>query len=495
MADFGSPVATSVNVSPNQGLQTLSAILGLQQQKQALQTGQYTQQSAQASAQGEQQAMQERQNWQKAVQSGQLNTDQPNPATGKTELDPNKAIAYATRLPLTGQKIAQSILETQSNKVGLQAASATLDSQERSMLSGIAGAQVGNPKATAASYGAAVDNLVPQHPEMAPAAAFAKNLAAHIDGMPTQQAKDEAWQHLELLHSAPGTVAAAALPSNAAVQTGAQTVMGPQAPAIAGGQFHPTTAVANQLTPGERLPGAITTPTGVVNRNPVTGALSAPAQAGAPGAPNLNPSQAQTHAVVGLADTDTARYAQVSQEGTNAATGAQLADQVARLAEQVRTGKLSKEYADQLTTLQQHNPNITARQMLSKYAAQLKTMATENSTTDASRSQIEQGMPTPETMGPDAVKEAAQYVGGIFRMRGARQAAADQYVKNAGSPMGVQAVDNAFMQSATPQVFAYKSLAPGAERQEFLKRNGLTTPEKLQAFKSQINQVTHYSGQ
>ena len=37
MPDFGSPVAQNVNVNPNQGIQTLSGLLGLQQQRQALQ--------------------------------------------------------------------------------------------------------------------------------------------------------------------------------------------------------------------------------------------------------------------------------------------------------------------------------------------------------------------------------------------------------------------------------------------------------------------------
>ena len=50
MADFGSPVAVNVNVNPNQGIQTLSGLLGLKQQQQALQTGQALQESAKAEA-------------------------------------------------------------------------------------------------------------------------------------------------------------------------------------------------------------------------------------------------------------------------------------------------------------------------------------------------------------------------------------------------------------------------------------------------------------
>jgi hypothetical protein len=56
---FGDPVAQ--NVAPmTDGVQTLSAILGLKQKQQALQTGQYLQQSAQAAAQQDQQTAQQR---------------------------------------------------------------------------------------------------------------------------------------------------------------------------------------------------------------------------------------------------------------------------------------------------------------------------------------------------------------------------------------------------------------------------------------------------
>ena len=50
MADFGAPVAQNVNVNPQQGIQTLSGILGLKQQQLALQTGQIEKETALATA-------------------------------------------------------------------------------------------------------------------------------------------------------------------------------------------------------------------------------------------------------------------------------------------------------------------------------------------------------------------------------------------------------------------------------------------------------------
>jgi hypothetical protein len=224
------------------------------------------------------------------------------------------------------------------------------------------------------------------------------------------------------------------------------------------------------------------------------------AGAGGPSTPaapaNLNITRAAQENVQGMAADDRGRYAQISQEGTNARTGAQLADQIADLSDQVRTGQLTKEWADRLTALRQHDPNITARQMLTKYAAQLKTMATVGATTDASRSQIDEGMPSPETMDPDAVKQAAQYVGGIFRQRQARQTHADQFVRtNGGNSMGIRDVDDAFMRSADPTVFAYEALPAGQARQDFLRQHGLTTPERQAAFQAQRNQIKHYGKQ
>jgi len=225
-------------------------------------------------------------------------------------------------------------------------------------------------------------------------------------------------------------------------------------------------------------------PVGGSSPIPTPGAGASFSNVGSPAAGN----------VTGMAQDDRGRYAQISQEGTNAQTGAQLADQVGELAQEVRTGKLSGEWADRLAVLQQHDPSLTARQMLSKYAAQLKTMAEQGASTDASRSQIEQGMPNPATMGPDAVAQAADYVGGIFRMRGARQAYADQYVKSNGSSVGIRGADDSFMQAADPTVFAYNALPAGAARQQYLKERFGNDPQKIRAFIARLNQVKHYAG-
>ena len=477
------PVGNTIQPpKPIDALGSLSGILGIKQQQQNLQTGQYIQQEQQAGAQQAQQKNQELQNLaaftHQAINDPSYQLPDGTPDISKYQQGA-MAVAPTYGQPVIGQTTS-NFKEGVETRKAIQSLSAEQNNQLSGMLKGIAS----NPNATRSdlvdaieqqrinnkdpAYNRALDNLLLSSDRTNIPGSAAK--AASALGGFSQQA--------------PSTI-----DTGAAVQPGATNVFS--------GQFNPAgAAVQKQLTPGERLPHQASTPAGLVNITP-QGAISAPPQAGAPppGVPSLNPSTAQAQSGQALAATDAARYSQISQEGTNATTGAQLADQVSQLAEEVRTGKLSKEWNDRLAVLQQHDPSVTARQMLSKYAAQLKTMATSSATTDQSRTQIDEGMPSPETMNPDATKEAAQYVGGIFRMRGARQANADRFVKTNGNSMGMQATDDAFMQAADPTVFAYQALPAGQERQRFLVSHGLTTPDKQQAFRARLNQVNHYAGQ
>ena len=423
---------------------------------------------------------------------------------------PGAQKAIIAAMPTTGSQHVEGLLNGARAKVQFNSAVNDLRTSERAELADAAGGVA----ARAQSPGEITDTLdniveskkgTPEYGNYQTIAGTMKQAINHLatktaGNNPTEAGK-EPWR-LGALNMASSILPAAstvgpgglATPQATTVQTTGGTQGAVAAPALQGGGLR--TAGPVVAAP----PTVTSTPAGLVRVAPgATGASVIPSTAppgaarGAP-APNANPAQATAANVTGMAQDDAGRYGQISQEGTNAQTGAQLADQVSQLAEQVRTGKLSKEWADQLAMLKQHDPSITDRQMLSKYAAQLKTMATSGATTDASRSQIDQGMPSPETMAPDAVKQAAQYVGGIFRMRGARQQVADQYAKTNGNTVGIRGVDDAFMGSADPTIFAYKALPPGPERQEFLKAHGLTTAEKIQAFRERTNQVNHFSG-
>jgi hypothetical protein len=492
MADFGgSPVGTEVN-PVGQGFTTLNNLMNLRRSQQALQIGQQELQSRTAEAQQAQQKNQELQSLAQFTKSAAQNPAYHNP-DGSLNVQKYQTDAMAAA-PTYGQAYIGQMTANANAMVDNRKALLGLSNEQRSTIGNYFGAVAAKPNATKDDFAEAAEQARGVSDDPAYQKAVDRMLMATPDvrTMPTEQASAAIRQHargIAMETNAPGANASnpavsmvqgpgGLVPTNVNPQApgGVQSVGPPQAQGIAP-QIIQQPGTQNPAVVG---PGTAVRPIGA---------------SGAPGTPNpwqLPVGGAQN--MQGMAEDDRGRYAQISQEGTNARTGAVLADQVAQLADQVRTGKLSKEWTDRLTVLQQHDPNLTARQMLSKYAAQLKTMATQGATTDASRSQIDEGMPSPETMGPDAVKEAAQYVGGIFRMRGARQAYADQYTKNAGSSLGIRNADDAFMRAADPTVFTYNALKPGVERQQFLKSRFGNDPEKLRDFSAHINQVKHYAG-
>lgn len=479
------PVATQIRPpDPSAGINAYAGILGLQQQKQNLQTGAFQQQTASAEADQAQQRNKELQAAQQLVingaKSGQYDDGQGGVDRQKLSDDLLKVA------PTYGQPIIGALLSQANEIVANKTAHQALTLSQKKEMGDTFASLAADPEVDNTKFIDAVEKLRQAHKDDPEFSRMLTSMTTHYPGTApgeTQRSVLGRW-------AAAATGEPQAAPSTVNTPGGTQGVTQNRftgALAQSGGPVaappHQTTNAAGQIVN--------VTPAGAVSVAPPNGASSGAARGVPAGA---NPTTAQAENVQGMATDDRGRYAQISQEGTNATTGAQLADQVAALAEQVRTGKLSKEWTDRLSVLQQHDPSLTARQMLSKYAAQLKTMATAGATTDASRSQIDEGMPSPETMGPDAVKEAAQYVGGIFRMRGARQAYADQYAKTNGNSIGIRDADDAFMRAADPTVFTYRSLSAGKERQDFLRRHQLTTPEAIDAFRARLNQVNHYSG-
>ena len=180
-------------------------------------------------------------------------------------------------------------------------------------------------------------------------------------------------------------------------------------------------------------------------------------------------------------------FGKIMEASAKAPTGIALSDQVAALAEQVRTGKLSQEWANNLAVLKQHDPSITARQMLTKYAAQLKTLAESGAATDSERAQVGAGLPSPETMEPDAVKEAAQYLHGYFRLNQARGQNATQHVSQNGTT-GLTLKDNAFMQQSDPFVHAFRDMSREDQKQFLMRRFGPGKSAALDAFEQRVKQ-------
>ena len=185
MPDFGSPVAQNVNVNPNQGIQTLSGLLSLQQQQLGIQTSQQQLQQQQVQTQ-----MVQRQQQARTFLTGMMQSkkdEQGNSILDATgEPDPAKVTAAVARnIPTDlAQPIIQSVLKSETDKVGLEASASSLDTQQRAMLMGPVQAAALNPNAKSGDINAGIDNLVSAHPEMSNAAGYLKGLVAHLDNVP-----------------------------------------------------------------------------------------------------------------------------------------------------------------------------------------------------------------------------------------------------------------------------------------------------------------------
>lgn len=245
---------------------------------------------------------------------------------------------------------------------------------------------------------------------------------------------------------------------------------------------------------GQQNPQQTTNAAGqILNREVGTGALSAPPQGGA----NLNPASpavaAATRTAAGTAEDDNKRNDQISASVAPSRASVTLADQVSKLADEVRTGKFSKVVTDYAATIGQKDDAIAARQLLSKYSAQLKTQGISNAPTDSARSQIEAGLPDPDTMSPEAIKGAAEYIKGSMLMNLSRAANARKFQATHGSTQGLRTADDQLTSSADALMYTYHNLPKGPARTEFIQRHFSNAQDKND-FIRRKNAVEHYGG-
>jgi hypothetical protein len=268
-ADFGSPVAAGVDVSPNKGLTTLSDLMGLQQKQigisqaqQTLQTGQFMQQQQQAEAQKQQQAMATRQVATKMAQTG---TDPDgnsiiDPTT--KEMDPVKfSSALFKTDPINAAPIVQNILKTTNDKFITQSTGLKLDAQQRQMLAGpLQALNLDSSDANVSNVRSTFGQFLQQHPEMGPNVASANALLDHIQGQTDQKKRGAMANSFSALLQ--GGVQVQTQPTAGTMESGQEIIPGTQAPAAAGGAFTPSgptieKKIAPQLvTP----PGGVPTP-------------------------------------------------------------------------------------------------------------------------------------------------------------------------------------------------------------------------------------------
>lgn len=458
------PEMTPVGNTGVSGLDMYAKILGIRQAQQNLQTGKAVQQSEIAQAKVAQQTALENQNiaslMSDPVGNGITDND------GKPTEGAYKKVLSAA--PNSGAERYEKIVSAATAKVGFNNALNNLNAQERADITGPMSLVATNLNSKSQDILDAVDNVVsskkgtPLEGDYSRVATFYKGLIDHakesVKGtleVPGQEKWRMIAQGLNRQILPPEAISGAAglvTPQAGSVNNGAVQSQGVVAPAIAGGGFTPATQVQNQLAPSDRL--------GYVQ-----------GKAG----------------VQGQVEADNSRFSSLMNSASQAQSGIALADQVGALAKQVRTGKLTKDWADRLSVLQQENPQITARQMLGKYASQLQTLAMGSAASDNDRAQIKSGMPDPDSMDPKAVGQAANYLHGYFRMAQDRGRNAYEHVTKNGTP-GLTMSDTQYSSSRDPFVYSFKDMPRDQQKEFLLERFGPGHSKALDEFEARVNQ-------
>lgn len=318
MADFGgAPVAQGINPI-GQGMQTLSDVMNFKRQQQALQTGVYQQQTAQANAQQDQQKNQELQSLAQFTKSAAQDPKYHNP-DGSLNVQKYQTDAMAAA-PTYGQAYIGQMTNNANAMVDNRKALLGLSNEQRKTIGGYFGAVAAKPNATKDDLMDAAEQARAVSDDPAYQRSVDRMLMATPDvrTMPTAQASAALRQHargIAMETNAPG--AAASDPNVQMVQTTAgqtPTNLNPQSPAGTG----PVGAAIPK--PPESIPG----PGGqILNRDPQTGALALPPitpqqQSGV----GINPTRAQAETSQGLAASVTQRVSQ-AQAAANNTTQAQ----------------------------------------------------------------------------------------------------------------------------------------------------------------------------
>lgn len=155
MPDFGSPVAQNINVNPNQAIQTLSGLVGLKQQQQALQTGALQQQGVAADVQQKQQMNQELQSLAAFTQKASRDPAYHN-RDGSLNVQKYQTDAMAAA-PTYGQAYIGQMTTNANAMVDNRKALLGLSNDQRKTIGGYFGAVAAKPNATAEDFADAAE--------------------------------------------------------------------------------------------------------------------------------------------------------------------------------------------------------------------------------------------------------------------------------------------------------------------------------------------------
>lgn len=461
MADFPAPVASQIKpADPTQTINTMSGILGLQQQRQALQTGQYQQQSAQANAQMTQQDAANRQ----AAGSFFKNFDIAKHHGDDGTLDLDSALT-SDEFKATGDaspEIAKNLLAIKNSqltaKTSLAGLNDTLRGQFSSQVAGLA--QDSDVKAGNQTGSGKVLDAIDQFgkvggPDAQRVAAVYGQVLRNTP--PAKMA--QALQNLQLQAKSAGEQ----LPQTTTRETGAETISGAVAPGS--GEFQAAgPPIAKGLAPTEKIP-----------YKQASAAATASASSRA----------------TGVAGSDIERANQISANIKPAQAGIQTTQQIDDLADQIHSGKFAGWLSKQAATVGISEATY-ARQLLEKDLGIIKTQMTTSASSDSRAATILSG--TPEaTSDPQTIHGAMDYVRGSFRQNLEQGKNLSVYREKHPDLSGFQGADDHFTTTGGPLVHEFLSLK-GKEQQSAFYRRNFSNPQEALKFRNQAFAASHTLG-
>lgn len=460
------PVGNTIQ-PPNAGqaLSNLSSIydiqrqrIGVQQAQQALQTGQYQQQTAQAGAQQDQEKMRERQILQRQIQARAFGDPEDDGYAGKV------ADWARGNLPLIGNEVAQSALTTQSNKISLRSSVADLSQKYRTILGNTASGFYGQ-NVSADQVNKAFDEVARENPSVAATVNWAKTLTKHLDDVQDPAQKTNQLQRLV------GELTGKPQITPAERQTAAGTIQGSVGPT---GAF--------TAAPGSRIPVA----PGQTGPSPTPGqpANFIPAGIAPTETPQFRASVASaTGRATGVASTDIDRQNEISKSIKPSMAAIGLTEQIDGLADIVHSGKVAGKFSAVAAALGIKDAT-SARQLLIKDLGQLKTQASEFAPSNDARTTILSGYPNEDT-DTSVIHAAMDYIRGSFKQNLARGNLLQEFRKRDPNLSGLAGADDALTSRFDPRMTEFMSLKTPEDRKAFYKRN-FTKPEEAQAFRDKV---------
>lgn len=408
---------------PSAGVDRLSSILGLAQQKQNLQTGQYTQQTAQAESKLAQQKQGELKAAQQLAIAGAKSGDYTLP---DGSLNRQKMADDITKVaPTFGNEMASTLLSQANEVVHNQQAHQAMSRSQQEVLSNTFQALAGKPDLSNSDIIDALDAVTDQFKDQPGFKRMALSMLSHLPGQATP----------DQLRQITGQWAAAGRGETVGIPTTRETPTGV------------TSGTTNRFTGGFSPSG--------------------PTFAREPGAAQV-------------AQNDVDRGNQVSAAVKPANAAIELSTAVDDLAEQIHSGKISQAVSD-LAGAIGISPIAAARQVLKKDLGQLKTIAGSSAKSDERLQTILSGYPD-DSSAAQTIHTAMDYIRGTFRQDLARGKNLDTYRSKKPDLSGFQKADDSLMSKSEPLMHEYLALPKGQARVDFFRRN-FTSKEAGKAFR------------